>query len=277
MGVLNVTPDSFSDGGKYLQPEKAYEHFNYLLNGGADLIEIGAESSRPGATLIGEDEEWFRLEKILQAIAPRKQKIAISLDTRKANIAMKALTHGVKIINDVSALDETAYDNGELQNLAKVIAQFPSSYIVLNHHRGIPPSFINPPANPNLMEEVKAFFEERIQRAQVQGVKKSQIILDPGLGFGKGLEENIRLIHALNELKIHFQMPIMVGPSRKRFVTELWGEAHRDTGSVAISLLAAINGANIIRCHEPKLHKPIHKVKFISKQRLKEKANLVEL
>jgi len=261
MGILNVTPDSFSDGGRFDKPEKAVEHFNYLVASGADIVELGAESTRPGAELLDEECEWKRLDKVLIAINPRRQKVLMALDTRKANIAERASHHGIRIINDTSALQD--------RRMAEVLAHFPSAYLVLNHNRGIPPASINPPSNPQLLREVIDFFEHKVAAAIGGGMKQNQLILDPGLGFGKGLEENIILLHTLNELKVHFQLPILVGPSRKRFVGELWGENNKDLGSVAISLMAALNGANIIRCHEPKLCQPIHNLRSMPRTNTK--------
>jgi dihydropteroate synthase len=248
MGVLNITPDSFSDGGQFFNTNSALEHFQKLIKDRADLIDIGAESTRPNAVLIDESTEWQRLEPVLKALCESENKIPISIDTRKSEIAKKALSYEVSIINDVSGLEDP-----EMPNVVKDS----EALLVINHHRGIPPSIGEVEPNENIIEELILYFEECLKRSIQSGLSKKQIILDPGLGFGKGLRENILILKNLPKLKKYFDLPILVGPSRKRFVKQLWGAEGQDWGSLAVSLLAAANGANIIRCHEPAIYKPI--------------------
>ncbi len=257
MGVLNVTPDSFSDGGEYLSLDKAVERAEKLIQDGAEIIDIGAESTRPEANLISSEQEWSRLEdtlrKVNEIILNRNEpELILSIDTRKREVVEKTLGFLSRIIvNDVSALED------ENAGIAKLIAKRPDSYIVINHHRGIPPTKNNPKANPQIIHELIRFFSSKIELAEKLGVQTKQIILDPGLGFGKGLKENLLIIKNLEEIRKYFQLPIMIGASRKRFIKELWGDAGQDWGSLVVSALGIKAGANIIRCHEPKFYKPL--------------------
>jgi len=249
MGILNITPDSFSDGDLYLEPPKALEQLYKLISAGADLIDIGAESTRPNATLIDENEEWQRLEPILKEITRNKVQIPLSIDTRKAIIAQKCLEMGVKFINDVSSLEDP--------QMVKVLAKFPESSIVLTHHRGLPVKSINAKPNLNLMQEIIIFFEEKLRQLKNNA---NEIILDMGFGFGKGLEENILMLKEINCLQKHFGLPVLIGLSRKRFVKELWPNQNPDWASVVLSAVAVGGGANIIRCHEPHLFAPLKQI-----------------
>lgn len=260
MGILNITPDSFSDGGLYSTPQEYLSRALELIEQGADIIDIGAESTRPGSQLLEEEEEWNRLEPTLKIIAKEKLSHSISIDTRKSSVARKALNYftnqdmNVKYINDVSALNDS--------HMVSVIAEFPHSKMILNHHRGIPPSSKNVITNPNLIEEIINFFDQRITLSKRAGIKEEQIILDPGLGFGKNTEENIFILNNLGKIKRHFDLPLLIGASRKRFVREYWDTSGnnilmQDIGSMSFALLGILNGADIIRCHNPLIHKPL--------------------
>ncbi len=256
MGILNITPDSFSDGGKYFDENQALKHFVYLTESGADIIDIGAESSRPGAILIDEVTEWQRLENILKKINELKLKPKISLDTYKGIIAQKALQQNlVQIINDVSGLQ----DNLMLETLR----EFPNCEIILNHNRGIPVAKENYAFDKkNTWSEIIMFFEKRLKKLAEINFPPDKIILDLGLGFGKGLEENLFLIQNLSQFKKYFNLKILLGPSRKRFIRELWTDTklfgeNLDWASLVISSWAALGGADIIRCHEIDIYKPL--------------------
>jgi dihydropteroate synthase len=252
MGILNVTPDSFSDGGKYCCPSEALDQAKKLIAYGGDIIDIGAESTRPGAELIDETREWSRLKPILETIT-KNTEVPLSVDTRKANIAAKALKYpNVLIINDVSGLEDTA--------MATLLAEHPNKKLVINHHFGLPVAQTNAITPKDILKELITFFEERLERAFKAKMQKEQIILDPGLGFGKGLKTNLTIIKALPELKKFFNLPILLGASRKRFISELWGSENLDIGSAAIGLWGAQNGANIIRCHAPASHLALKKI-----------------
>ena len=243
MAIINITPDSFSDGGQYLKPDKALKRIIELAKeDNIHYIDIGAESTRPSATLVDETEEWQRLETVLDKI-PKSIKSKISIDTRKASIAKKALEKDYRIINDVSGLEDTAMTGS--------IAQYPDAKIIINHHRGLPPSYTPEEINLNIMDEIIEYFEQKLKYAKDSSVKESQIILDPGLGFGKNTKENLLILDNLQKLKTHFNLPILIGASRKRFIKELFGTDNEslDKGTQIINKLAINNGADIIRTH----------------------------
>ncbi|MDX1920135.1 MAG: dihydropteroate synthase [Candidatus Caenarcaniphilales bacterium] len=277
MGILNITPDSFSDGGKYLGQENAAKQLIKLIDEKTNIIDIGAESTKPGSTLIDEDEELKRLLPIIDGIKILPfTDVYFSLDTRKPKVAKLALESGFQIINDVSSLE---YINSKGNNLAKVLADFPDNFLVLNHHRGIPPSKSYSKNNPEIMEEISEFFRCKIDFALQNGMSEKQIILDPGLGFGKSPEENILILCNLEKLKAKFNLPILIGPSRKRFVQKLWNLSlerqfpdsanilanNLDWASCVVSAFALNKGVNIIRCHEPSLFSGLKEIKKIMK------------
>jgi dihydropteroate synthase len=253
MGILNITPDSFSDGGLYNSPSKAIKQLYKLLEQGADVIDIGAESTRPGAILLDTNTEWQRLEPILQEIDRQNIKTIISLDTRKGAIAELALRYSVQIINDVSGLADP--------KMLKILQQNPKLKIVLNHHRGLPVKPHNASTNPQIIKEISDFWEQKLHYAQ--SLKPLQIILDPGFGFGKNNQENLLLLKNLAALHQKFAFPFLIGLSRKRFVRKLWSESNQDLGSVSLATLACTQiltePTNLLylRCHQPDLHKPL--------------------
>jgi dihydropteroate synthase len=247
MGVLNVTPDSFSDGGNFFSQEKAVQHALQMESDGADLIDIGAESTRPGSAGISAEEEWNRLTPVLFALRARL-KIPISVDTRKSEIAAKAVESGAEIINDVSGLKLDP-------RIAEVAARLRVP-LVLMHMRGEPQTMQQMPFARDVLKDVAGGLRESLKIACKAGLKNSQIILDPGIGFGKSYAQNYELLARLPELaKLGF--PLLVGTSRKGFIgktleldgkpastqVKLWGTAATVTASI-------LNGAHIVRVHD---------------------------
>lgn len=238
MGILNVTPDSFSDGGEYAEPEKALARALELEQQGADIIDIGAESTRPGSDRVPESEELRRLIPVLKKLRG-KLSIPISVDTYKSGVAEKALEHGAEIINDPSGV------LWDLQ-LPRVVTKYDAGLIV-NHMRGTPETWAKLGPVKQLMRSVAIDLEAAVNRARQSGVQKQQIVIDPGLGFGKRREQNSELIARLDFLK-QFDLPILVGPSRKGFLKKEDAELtdFATAGAVAASIL---NGAQIVRVH----------------------------
>lgn len=242
MGVLNVTPDSFSDGGRYFKPEAAIAHALRLVEEGADILDIGAESTRPGSLPISEEEELRRLLPVVTSVA-KTISVPISVDTSKANVAKAALDAGAAIVNDVTAL------RGD-ENMVDVIAQAGAA-VVLMHMQGTPQTMQQAPQYVNVIDGVGNFLVEQTQFAIKRGITKSQIMLDPGIGFGKVLVHNLELLAQLRTLtKLGY--PLLVGVSRKAFIGQLIDRPvnDRDWGTAAALALAVGQGANILRVHE---------------------------
>lgn len=254
MGVLNVTPDSFSDGGKFLTADRAFDQALALQKAGADILDIGAESTRPGSTGITISEELRRLLPVLQALRG-KLKIPLSIDTRKAGVAEVAIGAGAEIINDVSGLK---YD----RHLAEVAARHRVP-LVLMHMRGEPSTMQNPPFAREVIKDVKKGLRASVQKALAAGVTKSQIVIDPGIGFGKSFQQNYELLRRLPDLA-RLGFPVLVGTSRKGFLGRtLAGMKHGAAGSAkaipsgeriwatAATVTASIlGGAHIVRVHD---------------------------
>jgi len=242
MGIVNITPDSFSDGGKYDKIEEAHKRIFNIIENGADIIDIGAESSRPGSNPVDEVEEWNRLEPILSKIA-RKAPVPISIDTYKSSIAEKALAMGIEIINDISGLKKDA-------KMAEIIARY-SAYIVIMHMRGNPKDMQEKPYYENVVEEVIQELKESIKIAKDAGIEDEKIILDPGIGFGKRHEDNLILLNNLDKI-VSLGYPVLVGASRKRFIGDILESTVEDRleGSLAVASYSAIKGANIMRVHD---------------------------
>src|SRR5690349_4839967 len=247
MGVLNVTPDSFSDGGKFFDPQEAVDHALKMQRDGADLLDIGAESTRPGSRPITAAEELLRLLPVLRALRPRL-KIPISIDTQKAQVAEAALAEGAEIINDVSALHHDP-------RIAEVAAKSRVP-LVLMHMRGEPSTMQRAPFARDVVKDVVRGLRASIVKARKAGVAKSQIILDPGIGFGKSYAQNYELLQRLAQLA-RLGYPLLVGTSRKGFLgatlardgkpaspeERIWGTAATVTASI-------LNGAHIVRVHD---------------------------
>jgi dihydropteroate synthase len=237
MGILNVTPDSFSDGGRFIDPETAIAHARAMSEAGADLIDIGAESTRPygGAKPVSAADELARLQPVLPAVV--KLGLAVSIDSIKSEIAAWALDHGAAIVNDVWGLQR---DSG----MAKLVAARGVPVIVM-HNREAADERVD------IMADMAAFFTRSLEIAARAGIGREQIVLDPGIGFGKTPEQSIVCLARLGELK-HFGLPILVGASRKRFINSVTPSApdRRIGGSIASHLLAVKNGASILRVHD---------------------------
>ena len=236
MGILNVTPDSFSDGGKYVQAEAALAHAQQLLDDGADIIDIGGESTRPGAAEVTEDEETRRVLPAFRLIRQNFPRAVLSIDTRHAEVARRALDEGADIINDVGGLGD-----GRMRSIC---AEFGCG-VVLMHMKGVPATMQKEPHYDDVVREVREFFIERIRLAEEAGISKDCICLDPGIGFGKTVQHNLELINNLDALRCE-GLPILMGLSRKRFLTVI------GRGTVEMSLVAARNGAQVHRVHEVK-------------------------
>jgi len=239
MGVLNVTPDSFSDGGKYSDPDRAYARAIELEEQGADIIDIGAESTRPGSARISAAEEIRRLIPVLKRLKD-KLTIPISVDTYKAEVAERALELGAEIINDPSCLTFEP-------QLAKTVAQH-NAGLVLNHMRGTPETWakLGPIADP--IGTIARDLEATISRARRAGVEKTRIVIDPGLGFGKRKEDNNVILARLGQLN-GLELPIMVGPSRKSFLAHPDPEETKFASAGAVTT-AVLGGAHIVRVHD---------------------------
>ncbi|MDO8528121.1 MAG: dihydropteroate synthase [Deltaproteobacteria bacterium] len=242
MGILNVTPDSFSDGGSFVDPASAVDRALQMVEEGADIIDIGGESSRPGAHPVSVAEELKRVLPVIREVR-RQSKIAISIDTTKSLVAARALEEGATMINDISA----GLQDPEMLSLAA----HAKADICLMHMQGEPRTMQNNPAYKNVVAEVKQFFKERMEAAKRAGVSPDKIILDPGLGFGKRVEDNVALLVHLKEFR-DLGCPILVGASRKSFIGALTGATveERLSGSLAAAAIAVQNGATILRVHD---------------------------
>ena len=249
VGVLNVTPDSFSDGGKFLDPDRAFAHAIELEEAGADIIDIGAESTRPGAARISEAEELRRLVPVLKRLRD-KLTVPLSVDTYKAAIAEKALELGADIINDPSALTIDP-------DLARTVAQV-NAGLILNHMRGSPETWTKLPPLKDVMQTILKELDASVHRALRAGLDRKQIIIDPGLGFGKRKEQNAEILAQL-DLLARLEMPIMTGPSRKHFRAR---ESQEGTEFVTVAAVAAcvLNGSHLVRVHDVKAMKPVVEV-----------------
>jgi dihydropteroate synthase len=246
MGVLNVTPDSFSDGGAYAEPDRAFARAIEMEEEGADIIDIGAESTRPGSARISEAEELRRLVPVLKRLRGRLS-VPISVDTYKSGVADKALEHGAEIINDPTGilLDP---------QLPRVVNKYDGA-LIINHMRGTPETWAKLPPLQNLMRSIAIDLEAAIHRARQGGVDRQRIVIDPGLGFGKRKEQNAEIIARLDELG-EFDLPILLGPSRKSFLKRDEEDATEfaTAAAVAASVLA---GAHIVRVHNVRAMKNV--------------------
>ena len=244
MGALNVTPDSFSDGGHFFDREKAIEEGLRLAQGGADILDIGGESTQPGAKPLDAEEEKRRVIPLIRTLV-QKIDIPISVDTRKASVAEKALETGAEMINDISAL---RFD----ERMAEVVARWKVP-VVLMHMRGNPETMQLDTHYDDFLGEILSFFRERVAFAESWGIPADQIVLDPGIGFGKSLEEqhNLILLKYLPSFKV-LEKPLLIGTSRKAFIGKILGlpPQEREEGTMATVAVAILNGVNIVRVHE---------------------------
>jgi len=244
MGIVNVTPDSFSDGGQFLNTTAALSHAMQLLDDGATILDIGGESTRPGAPDVSLEDELKRVIPIIKAIREQSDCV-ISIDTSKAEVMRQAIEAGADIVNDVRALQEPG--------AIDVVAQFPEVAVCLMHMQGQPRSMQHAPHYNDLAGEINDFFSQRIAACEAAGINQSQLILDPGFGFGKTLKHNYQILAQFNDYA-KLGLPLLAGLSRKSMIGKL---LNRDTddrlaGSLAGALIAAQNGAHIIRVHDVK-------------------------
>ena len=241
MGVVNVTPDSFSDGGRFLEPAAAIEQARRLLDQGADLIDLGAESTRPGAGGVPATEQLRRLMPVLETLIPTGA--IVSIDTASAEVARATLATGAHVVNDVTALGDPV--------MAAVVATAGAG-LVLMHMQGTPATMQREPHYDDAPQEVRAFLAERLAAAIQSGVAAECVALDPGIGFGKALEHNLQLIARLDELAT-LGRPIVLGASRKSFLGRLLGDAVADErleGGIAAAAIAVFLGARVVRTHD---------------------------
>jgi len=259
MGVVNVTPDSFYDGGRYLDAEAAVAHAVRLVEEGADLLDVGAESTRPGADAVNEAEERRRVIPVVTAVA-KAVTVPISIDTSKAAIAREALDAGAVLVNDVTAL------RGD-SAMVDVVARSGAG-IVLMHMYGTPRTMQQAPRYNDVVEEISVFFEERIHFAMTHGIVRRQIILDPGIGFGKLLVHNLTLLAQLRCFEI-FECPLLVGVSQKAFLGQLLDRPvqERQWGTAAAVAMAVDRGAGILRVHDVRAMKDVVQVAAAISQR----------
>lgn len=243
MGVVNVTPDSFSDGGLYFQKDSAIKHALKLIDDGADIIDIGGESTRPWSLPVDAEEEIRRTIPVIEELA-KKTKIPISIDTYKAEVAKRALDAGASIVNDISAL---RFD----PEMASVIAEY-GAPVILMHIKGTPQNMQVSPFYDALIPEIKDYLKESILLCRKAGISEDKIIIDPGIGFGKTVEHNLEILANLREFSF-LGKPIAIGVSRKSFIGKLLGDvppSERLEGTASAVAIAVFNGANIVRVHD---------------------------
>ena len=240
MGVVNVTPDSFSDGGQFRDPAAALAHARQLIAEGADLIDIGGESTRPGAAPVSEDEELARILPLLEAL--RGARVPISVDTRRARVMREAILGGASMINDVEALESP----GALEAVAAS-----DCGVCLMHKKGDPATMQRDPSYVDVVAEVKAYLAERVAAAEKAGIARERISIDPGFGFGKTAAHNLQILKRLAELS-DLGVPVVAGFSRKSTLGSITGRPAQErlAASIAAALLAAQHGANILRVHD---------------------------
>jgi dihydropteroate synthase len=243
MGIVNVTPDSFSDGGKFLNTKAAVAHALKLAEEGAEILDVGGESTRPGAVPVDEKEECRRVVPVIQNLTKNLPigKVAISIDTMKPAVARAALEAGASIVNDVAA-------NRNNSKLWKIVSEFRAGYVVMHAPRGL---HKKSDGVVDIVREVGGFFSERLKKLKAAGVLKEQIIFDPGIGFGKNVEQNLQLIAGLGSF-IRLRRPLLLGVSRKSFIQKLFGAKvnERLPASLACAILGIESGAQIIRAHD---------------------------
>jgi dihydropteroate synthase len=242
MGIVNATPDSFSDGGQHFDAEKAVAHAKYLIEEGADIIDVGGESSRPRANPVSEAEELRRVIPVLEALAA-SVKVPLSIDTVKVAVAREALRAGASIVNDIAA-------NRNDDGMWRLAAQSGAAYVVV-HMQGAPATMQDNPVYTDVIAEVSQFFENRLSRLRECGVNAEQVVLDVGIGFGKAVEHNLQLIAHLARFT-KWKRPLMLGTSRKSFLGRVVGAKldQRLAPSLACACWSAQHGAQIIRCHD---------------------------
>lgn len=245
MGVLNVTPDSFSDGGEFFSLEQAIAHAQRMISEGADIIDVGGESTRPGSDFVSEEEELRRVIPTIEHLA-KTSSVPISIDTTKASVAHAALQMGAEIVNDISGL---RFDAAIADEVAAARAGF-----VLMHSRGTPKDMQQLPPAADIMSEVINGLSYSVAMAEQHGVSRDAIVIDPGIGFGKTVAQNLQLIAKLDQIARAFpDLPILIGTSRKSFLGKLLGNVPADqrlSGTIASLVASVLQGANIVRVHD---------------------------
>ena len=241
MGVLNVTPDSFSDGGLFVDVDKAVEHAKQMFNDGADIIDIGGESTRPFSDAISEEEEIRKVKPVIQGLV-NEIDVPISIDTYKPKVAEECLNLGVHLVNDITGLRN--------EEMIKVVAKHKVPVVIM-HMKGMPKNMQENPTYDDVIREIKEFLSKRTSKARKAGI--NGIIVDPGIGFGKNTEHNLQILKRLNDFK-DLGCPILVAPSRKSFIGNITGLPvnERLEGTLAAISIAIMNGANIVRVHDVK-------------------------
>ena len=242
MGVVNITPDSFSDGGCFLEHSRSIEHSLSLVEAGADILDLGAESSRPGAKSITVEEELNRLLPVLQEVRKRVS-VPISVDTSKSVVAREALKEGADIVNDITAF------RGDSE-MPTVVNEWEAG-VVLTHMRGIPETMQERPFSEDILKDIQTDLQAAVSKALRYGISRERIVIDPGIGFGKSLEDNCRIVNRLSFLK-SFKLPIIVGTSRKQFLGKILDKSvtERMWGTAASVVVSILRGVHIIRVHD---------------------------
>lgn len=242
MGVINTTPDSFSDGGDFINPDVAVRHALKLVEQGADILDIGGESTRPGAPKVSLQEELDRVIPVIERLVDNTDK-PISIDTYKPEVMRAAIIAGASMVNDVNGLKS--------QGAIEIVAEFSVPACIM-HMQGKPADMQSNPSYRSVVEEVNQFFEERIRACIKAGIDKDDIILDPGIGFGKTLQHNLQLLNNTSEIKRQHACEILVGVSRKSLIEKLLGRPleQRLAGSLGLAVQAVLNGAKIVRVHD---------------------------
>ncbi len=242
MGVINTTPDSFSDGGQFFKADSAVRHGLNLVEEGADILDIGGESTRPGAEKVSLQEEIDRVAPVIEALAASTD-VPISIDSYKPKVMLAAVNAGACMINDVNGLRA----NGAIEVAAKVHVP-----VCIMHMQGQPDTMQAAPQYDDVVQDVMGFFEARIRECTASGIAKADLILDPGIGFGKTLQHNLRLLNAVDQIKSQLECDILIGVSRKSLIDKLFGRIveQRLPASLGLAVQAVLNGAKIVRVHD---------------------------
>lgn len=237
MGILNITPDSFSDGGRYCNPSSALAHAFDMIDAGAEVIDIGGESTRPGSDPISLDEELGRIMPVIRDLIPSVD-VPVSIDTMKPAVAEAAVNLGVSIVNDENGLK----DDQMISFVSSV--QVP---VVIMHMYGVPKTFRTDMMQGDVIQQLRDFFSDRVSIAETAGIRRENIILDPGLGFGTTSEQCDEMIHRIPEYNL--DLPVLIGPSRKRFLADMFPGMDRDMATAKVSRISMRSGADILRVH----------------------------
>jgi len=246
IGVLNITPDSFSDGGLFFKKSRAFKQVNLMIKSGASIIDIGGESTRPGSKTVNEKKEWNRLKEIIKKIKKKFPKIIVSLDTRKSYVMKKAIDQGINIVNDISGFD---YDQNSFN-----IVNSKNIPLVLNHMKGTSNTMQINPKYDDVLLDIYDFFEKKINFFRKKKFRKEFIILDPGIGFGKNLDHNLRIMSKISVFH-SLGCPILIGPSRKKFIEHIvtkFDTPDRTGGTLAAVLNGLLQGVQLFRVHNVK-------------------------